>query len=236
MRLLLSLMVAVGLFEAANSFGVTARELLTLPSPAQRMWGARILQGSYVPPPRTNGEKLVARLTLGMRESAVAGLLGSAGATNESTETVKSEVVKTYRVDDLWVVRCSFTNAVAGKSEGGLSEARLVEQMNQAYVDPPADFTGVWVTYWMNGQVSYERHYQNGLLEGVNTGFYPNGAKSIVISYHNGVPDGEDTGFYPSGTIQYKGQYRAGKEVGHWIWYGENGAIETERDYDAKGK
>lgn len=255
MKLALRFIVACSLLVAVNAFGATARDLLFSPSPSMRMVGAKILLGQYVPPPRAEGDKLVARLELGMSESEVNRFLVSAGATNESMGTIRDETVKTYRVDDMWVVRCWFTNAVATnavitnavtrrvitnsvakKSEGGLAEARLLEQMNQAYVDPPSDYTGAWLTYWINGQVSYERNFLNGQLNGVTTGFYPDGRKSIVISYRNGVPDGDDVGFFPSGVVQYEGHYKAGQEVGHWIWYRDDGSIETEKDYDAKGK
>jgi len=226
-----------------------------------RMFGAKVLLDQFVPPARTNGDKLMAQLHLGMSESEVAKLLTFAGATNESVGTIRDEIVKTYRVDDLWVIRCWFTNTVttnvvatnaatksvmarnaatanipAKKSENGLAEVKLLEQMNQAYIDPPGDFTGVWLTYWMNGVVSYERNFRNGLLDGVTTGFYPNGMASIVISYRNGVPDGDDIGYFLSGSVQYKGQYRAGQEVGRWFWYHEDGSLETERDFDVKGK
>lgn len=253
MKLVLRFFVSLCLFVAATGFGATARDLLFSPSPSMRMVGAKMLLGQYVPPPRTKGDKLVARLELGMTESEVDRLLVSAGATNESVGTIRDETVKTYRVDDMWVARCWFTNAaptnavitnavtrrvttnsVVKKSEGGLAEARLVEQMNQAYVDPPSDYSGTWLTYWINGEVSYERNFQNGQLDGVTTGFYPDGRKSIVISYRYGVPDGDDIGFYPSGGVQYQGQYKAGKEVGHWIWYRDDGSIETEKDFDAK--
>jgi hypothetical protein len=256
MKYVLQFFVSLSLFVAVNGFGATARELLESPSPSIRMFASKSLQGTYVPLSRTNAEELIARLQFGMNESAVSNLLSSAGATNEGVEKIRDEIVKTFRVDDLWVIRCWFTNAVAtnvvvtnsvtkkavtknvvaGKSEYGLAEARVLEQMNQIIVDPPSDFSGIWLTYWINGNVSYERHFQNGQLEGVNTGFYPNGVRSIEVAFHNGVPDGQDTGYFPSGKIQYQGQNKAGKEVGHWIWYSEGGVVQAERDYDAKGK
>jgi hypothetical protein len=254
MKLAIRFVVMLSLFMAVKGFGVLVpRELLFSPSQTMRMLGAQALAKSYVPPSRAKGDKLVARLRLGMGESEVAGLLVSAGATNESVETIENEIVKTYRVDDLWVVRCWFTNSVATnavmtnavakkpvtanaapKKEAALAEARLVDQITQAYVDPPRDFSGVWLTYWMNGMVSYERNYRNGRLDGVTTGFYPNGMASIVIWYWNGVPDGEDVGYFPSGKVQYKGRYRAGIEVGQWFWYREDGSIEMGRDFDVK--
>ena len=230
-RLLLLFIMSAGLLAGVTGRGTTARELLASQSPSFRNLGAQILRGSFVPPPRANGDALVARLKLGMKESAVAGLLIAAGATNEPDESIENEITKAYRVDDLWVVRCSFTNSVPGKSEGGLSAAKLVERMDRVLVKPPADFTGDWITYWVNGQTNFDSHYLNGKLNGVNTSYYPNGAISDVASRRDGVLDGEATAYYSSGKIQSKGQYRAGAQVGRWIWYKDDGKVESEKDF-----
>lgn len=230
-RLLFQFFVSAGLLACVIGRGATARDLLMSPSQSIRDVGAQTLRGSFVPPARTNWDFLVTRLKLGMKESAVAGLLSSAGATSEPDGTIVNEIIKTYRVDDLWVVRCWFTNSVPGKSEGGLSETRLIEQMNRILVEPPAGFTGDWITYWVNGQINLDSHYLNGKLDGVNTSYYPNGSKSDVASCRGGVLDGEATAYYSSGKIQSKGQYKAGAQVGHWIWYQETGAVDSEKNF-----
>jgi len=161
----------------------------------------------------------------------VAGLLSSAGATNEPDGSIANEIIKSYRVDDLWVVRCWFTNSVAGKSEGGLSEAKLVEEMDRVLVEPPAGFTGEWITYWVNGQIDFDSHYLNGKLDGINTLCYADGSIADVASCRDGVLDGGATAYYSSGHIENKGQYRHGAQVGHWIWYNQDGKVESEKDF-----
>ena len=72
---------------------------------------------------------------------------------------------------------------------------------------------------------------KSGIAEGVLTTFYTDGSKCVVSPQSNGVPNGEEAGFYQSGRIKYKGQYKAGSQVGKWIWYKEDGSIESEKDY-----
>jgi hypothetical protein len=223
--------MSAGLLAGVSGHGATTRELLSSISQPVRDLGAQILRDTFVPPPRTNWDWLMAQLKPGMKESAVAGLLSSAGATDEPDGSIANEIIKNYRVDDLWVVRCWFTNSVAGKSEGGLSEAKLVEEMDRVLVQPPAGFTGEWITYWVNGQIDFDSHYLNGKLDGINTLYYADGSIADVASCRDGVLDGEATAYYSSGHIENKGQYRHGAQVGHWIWYNQDGKVESEKDF-----
>jgi len=49
------------------------------------------------------------------------------------------------------------------------------------------------------------------------------------------VLDGEATAYYLSGHILCKGQYRDGVQVGRWVWYKDDGKVESERDFDKEG-
>lgn len=104
--------------------------------------------------------------------------------------------------------------------------------MYNIWVQPPANFSGDWVTYWVNGQRNIVRHYQYGKLDGVGTDFYPDGSsKSVDYFFRNGVSDGEETGYFQSGKIKYKGKYRTGAQIGHWFWYKEDGTVESDKDF-----
>jgi hypothetical protein len=139
-----------------------------------------------------------------------------------------------YGLDDRWVLECSFTNNRSGVSNSGLAQVALREQLRNVWVEPPTNFTGVWRTYWVNGQPSHEFHYKDGHPEGVLTTFRPDGSKTGVSPLRNGVPDGEETVFYPSGKIRYKGTYSAGSPVGTWVWYKEDGSVESKQDHTKK--
>jgi hypothetical protein len=226
MRLrLIGLVVALGLFASANGFGVTARDLLASPFQGQRDLGAQILRGAYVAPPRANWDVFVKRLKPGMKRAEAENVLRSVNAVPGGGGGMGTWETYEYRLDDLWVVNCSFTNSV-------LSDAQINEEMNAFRILPPANFTGDWVTYWANGQRSDVRHYQDGKQEGIGTSFFPDGvSQAVICSFRNGVEDGEETGYFKSGKIHYKGRYKAGKQIGHWVWYKEDGTVESEKDF-----
>jgi hypothetical protein len=222
---LIGLIVAFGLLAGANGFGATARDLLASPAQSIRDVGAQILRGSFVPPPRANWEAFVKRLKPGMKKSAVEGELHSVNAVTDWAAGSGSWETHGYRLDDLWVVNCNYTNAV-------LAAANIQEKMKDVWINAPANFSGDWVTYWANGQTNSVRHYKNGIMEGFGTDFHTDGSKGVIYSFRNGIPDGEETGYFiKSGKIKYKGQYRDGKQVGHWIWYRQDGSVDSEKDF-----
>lgn len=209
---------------------LSATPVADLASPSQniRDSAAKIVRATYSPHSRTNWDSLVSALKIGSSETNVQAQLqslnlhsgGGAGSGNTETET--------YRLDDLWLLECSFTNTATGS---GLAHLNLVQQLRDIWVEPPTKFTGVWTTYYANGQPSHEFHYANGIREGRLTTFYPNGSICYVCPQHSGVSYGEEKTYYPSGKIEYKGQYKLGKQTGHWIWYKEDGSIESQEDY-----
>lgn len=218
-------MVALALFASANSFGWTARELLASPVQKERDLGAAVLVRSYVSPPRANWDYLVKRLKPGMKRTAVESELNSAKATPGQSDKTDNWDSREYRLDDVWVMKCMYTNSV-------LSGTQLQEQLIYIWVPPPANFSGDWLTYWVNGHWGNLRHYQDGRLDGLDTDYFSDGSKSIVYSYRNGVKDGEETAYFQSGKIKWKGQYKAGAQVGRWTWYKEDGKVESEKDFD----
>jgi hypothetical protein len=223
-QLLLGWITALFLFTGVNVFGATARDLLSSPSQSRRDLGAQILRGSFVRPPRTNWDIFVKRLKPGMKRGEVESVLETVKADPDWGAGTGSWETRGYRLDDLWVVNCGFTNSV-------LAGADIEEKLKDVWVNAPPNFSGDWVTYWANGQTNSVRYYEYGKLEGVGTDFHTDGSKSVIYSFRNGVPDGQETGYYiKSGKIKYKGQYRAGDQVGHWVWYKEDGTVESERD------
>ena len=224
-------LVAFGLLADVNGFGATARDLLASPAQSIRDVGAAILRGAFVPPLRTNWDGLVAGLKLGMKQADVESAIQQPNTSGAVIGNAGRTQSRTYRLDDLWVLNCTFTNATPGKLDGGLAQLHLEEQMNNVWVDPPENLTGPWVTYWVNGQRYNERYYEYGKLVGTDTDFFPDGSKAEVSSYHDGVLDGEESGYFNSGNIKFKGQYRNGSQVGRWVWYNEDGKVQSEKDF-----
>jgi hypothetical protein len=197
---------------------------LSSPLQAERDAAARVLRETYVPPPRTNWTSLVAMLQPGMSETNVLAKLRSLNFRSDGGYGRSGVDIKTFRLDDLWVLACSFTNRVLG-------HRALSERMQNSWVEPSGSFTGVWTTYWVNGYRSHEMEYKSGVLHGKHTLFSTNGSTLVVSHFVNGLSEGETTGFFPSGRTNYQGQFKSGAYVGTWIWFREDGTIESKRDY-----
>lgn len=198
------------------------------PSQEKRDAAANILRATYTPPSRTNWDSLVNGFRVGTPKTNVLEHLRSlklrsgGGVGSGNAETV------TYPLDDLWLLECSFTNTASGS---GLARVGLVERLRNIWVDPPTNFTGVWTTYYANGQRSHEIHYKDGSQDGSCVLFRSDGSKAVVSTLVNGVAEGEETGFYPSGRLNHRGSYKAGSQVGTWIWYKEDGSVESKKDF-----
>ncbi len=205
------------------------RSDLASPSQATRDAAAKILRTTYKPPPRSEWEPLLMKISPGDKRADVQELLrplklhAERGMENGLGGPVLTEQ---YRLDDLWVLGCSYRNGV-------LLKRKLSEQLRHVWVDPPAGFTGVWTTYFVNGQPSHEIQYKDGKYEGLFTALNPDGSKCYTQHYQQGVAEGEDAGYYPSGRVRYLGRCSAGKQVGKWTWYNDDGSVQSSRDFDA---
>lgn len=233
-KALRGIIAALGLFSWNSNLHASPIDDLGSPSQEIRDAAAKTLRKTYTSPPSTNWDALVSTLKLGTPQSVIEAQLRASNFAVSGSTSFGSTDVKWYRLDDLWLLHCTFTNTMSGLTNRALDQIALKEQMREIWVKPPSNFTGVWRTFWANGQPSYEFHYKDGLPEGVLTTFYPDGAKCVVSPQHNGIPAGEEMGFYSSGRIKYKGQYRAGSQVGRWIWYKEDGSVEETKDYNSK--
>lgn len=223
--------VAILFVSCVGGFSATLIDDLGSSSQKKRDAAAKSLRATYIAPPRTNWDSLLSALKVGtpktnvLEELRLLKLSSDGGVGSGNTET------EVYRLDDLWTLECSFINSNAGTN---LSRRKLTEQLRDVWVEPPPHFTGDWITYYANGQVSHQGHYKDGQPNGQGLGFHPNGSKAIVHHTVNGVAEGEETGFHPSGNISYKGSYKAGAQSGIWIWYNEDGSIQQKRDYSKR--
>jgi hypothetical protein len=189
---------------------------LSSPSQETRDSAAKILRSSYIPSSRTNWDSLVASIKVGDNKTNVIEMLhrlniksgGSAG-----TGTYESRL---FQLDDFWQLElASEGNRIVG--------CQLREQMLDAWILPPTNFSGVWTTYWVNGQKSIEVHVKDGKYSGEFTGFSTNGSKGYVQHYDQGKANGKSIGFFPSGHIEYREQFKADVQIGPTIWYNEDG-------------
>ena len=220
------LLIAVGCLLAT---GVFAGPLDDLGSQSQevRDAAARILRESFTPAPRSRWEPVIAAIKPGdSKESVVQHLPRNISA--ESILGGGQSYAESYRLDDLWLLRCHYQRSNTGDT---LLEHNLIEQVRHVWIAPPSNFTGVWTTYFVNGKRSHEIHYMNGSYSGVVTAFRANGSVANVQNYGPAGVDGEAIGYYPSGAVMYRGQHRNGSQIGTWIHYNEDGSIRATTEH-----
>jgi RNA polymerase sigma factor (sigma-70 family) len=132
-----------------------------------------------------------------------------------------------YRIDYHWTVTVSYRNP-----DRVIERPTLTKRALPVPVTPPANFTGTWINWHVNGQPGHEIHYQDGQYHGAFTSFHDNGAKHVEQHYTRNEAHGADTGWYSNGKMSYTGQYRNGKQDGKWIHWYPNGKKQSESNYD----
>lgn len=90
---------------------------------------------------------------------------------------------------------------------------------------------GVWMSYYQNGQVSFQGRYWHDRREGEWTWYYPNGQRKIAGLYLNGEPHGKWIYWHPTGQKELEGQYIAGMQAGTWTLWDTRGRILDVRDF-----
>ncbi len=204
-------------------------EDLASPSQPTRDAAAKSLRENFQPAPREKWQPVVDAIKPGDTKAAILERLKPFNVASEGGAGSGGSHSESYRLDDRWMLSCAFRN------EGEkLIKHTLYEQLRAVWVAAPADFTGVWTTYFVNGQRSHEIHYEGGKYAGTFTAFHSNGAICYVQNYVDHIADGEDLGFFPSGRISYRALYRAGKPVGTWTWYNEDGTVRSTKEHPEK--
>jgi len=221
------LLILVGCLFAAR-VGAAPIDDLHSPSQQVRDAAAASLRTSFVAPPRSRWERVVAAIGPGDSSDAILHLLQPYRVTREFGPSTGQSFNLSYRLDDVWLLSCTFRRF---ESSDMLLKHELIEQMRYVWIEPPADFTGMWTTYFVNGWRSHEIQYHNGQYFGTFTSFHANGSKAVVQHYSGeGVVDGEDTGYFPSGALSYKARYSKGQPAGTWVWYNEDGSVRSTRE------
>jgi antitoxin component YwqK of YwqJK toxin-antitoxin module len=132
-----------------------------------------------------------------------------------------------YRLDNTFMVDIAFQT----NKENTILWDTLYESVRSVFIPQPEKFSGIWITYFVNGAKNYEINYKNGEYNGTFISYYSNG--QICTQQHYGGHDvnEEDRGYYESGALRYTGNYVNGKQEGEWIQYYENGKIRSKENH-----
>lgn len=221
------LLVTLSILSTADTPEVTNLiEQLASPEQTERDAAANRLREIFLPAPRTNWEPLLKKLKIGLTKKEVRAFLTPQQREDLGGLADGGSHLVDFRLDHTWVLRCTFRN------DGNLLlEAKLQVRLQSLWIAPPADFTGPWVSYFVNGQPSHEIHYRDGKYHGQFTANYSTGKKSYVQNYGPDGAEGEDIGYFPSGKISYRGHYSKGKPIGVWTHYNEQGEVTSTQVY-----
>lgn len=149
-------------------------------------------------------------------------------------------VIKTFKVKDNTATVQYFT--IKGKlvSEGKMKgKKRFGEWVyyhekspevmtREFYTDGKLD--GMKTTYYINGQITEEMAFVNGLKEGPNNFYSPEGVLIKELKYENDKLHGPATYYDAAGKEVIKGQYKRGKKHGLWRYY-KDGELLSEEIY-----
>jgi|GEM_PF-4433215 len=184
------------------------------------------LRKSFVAPSRSPWDAKVARLKSGMTRDEVLEALELKN--REPSGTLPNDVARDYRLDDVWVARLWQTRHITPTQ---ITRVEVIESLQRHWVDPPANFSGRWTTYYVNGHKSHEISYRNGKYDGEHISFHSNGKPNVIQHYSADFgAHGTDTGYYPSGKTSYRGRYFRGERIGTWTHYDEDGQVRAQEE------
>lgn len=85
-------------------------------------------------------------------------------------------------------------------------------------------------TYYPNGTLTEEIHYQNGMKEGENLYYSPDGIVIKKLQYRENLLQGSAIYYDAAGVVVIEGFYKDDKKHGLWKYY-KNGKLEFEETY-----
>jgi antitoxin component YwqK of YwqJK toxin-antitoxin module len=91
----------------------------------------------------------------------------------------------------------------------------------------------IWVVrdYYLNDSIRMSGHFQDkNLTQKTDTiiYYYPNGKLSSTAIYKNNALNGNHNSYYVTGSLSKSGNYDMNVPTGEWIWYKEDGTIESK--------
>jgi len=185
---------------------------------------------------RDNGreywEKRIARVEIGMKHTDVVELLPSLTMqpADDLLHTGPGSADWRYanwRLDHYWTITILYQNPDRVRELPKLQNSAM-----DVWADPPEKYTGIWTTWFVNGQKSSQRSYRDGKYHGTLTVYHDNGNKSYEQHYEEGTCSGKDSGWNRDGTKMYEGQYVNGKQHGTWTHWYADGKLRSRTEHE----
>ncbi|MFU8843086.1 MAG: toxin-antitoxin system YwqK family antitoxin [Bacteroidales bacterium] len=94
----------------------------------------------------------------------------------------------------------------------------------------------LYLAYYENGELMDSVAYDENVPEGKRVFFHQSSGIRHVEHYENGVLNGVNTGIYENGVRNYEGYRKAGEKVGEWFFRSPEGVNLTYEFYDSTGQ
>jgi hypothetical protein len=217
----LSLYFAIALSSPIHA---TPSEDLSSPEQSVRDKAAEVLRVSFQKIPESKWIPLLNKLEKGLTNKEVRAILLPYNVIEGGGAGGGGAYSNSFRLDNEWSISCSFT-----QKDYILFTRELIHSLNRVDVPKPKDFTGRWVTYFPNGNISCDANYKNGKVTGTDW-YDSDGSKSMEEHNHENGVDCEQIGYHPSGKVRYRLHLRDGKQIGILTFYDEAGKVTSTRE------
>jgi antitoxin component YwqK of YwqJK toxin-antitoxin module len=198
---------------------------LASPSQAIRDSAAKEIRTTFQPTPESKWTPIIDKIEKGQSKTDILELLRPYNVSEQGELAGGGSYSESYRLDNEWVLTCWYIN----KSDT-LIERRLNHKMKHIWVKPPEQYSGKWIVYFANGQISHELNYKDGKYFGELRANRSDGSLCVLQHSTETGANGADIGYHPSGKVAYRGTYKDGQRVGTWTWYDENGNVTSTQD------
>ena len=218
--LVIILILALASYSLADS-------LADLASPSQtiRDNAAKEIRTIFQPTPESKWTPIIAKIDKGQSKTEILELLRPFNVTKGLELGSGGSHSESYHLDNEWVLTCWYKN-----ESDTLIERRLSQHMKHIWVEPPEHYTGKWIVYFVNGQISHEINYKDGKYFGELRANRSDGSLCVLQHSTETGANGEDIGYHPSGKVAYRGTYKDGKRIGTWTWFDEDGNVTSTQD------
>ncbi len=87
--------------------------------------------------------------------------------------------------------------------------------------------------YWhRSGQLWYEYHWTDGVLDGLERAWWENGQPQYELTWSNGLQQGDVTGYHDNGNVAFEQHWLDGEPTGAWKGWFPAGAQQWEAPYE----